>query len=95
MNRQRAAQLRLSPLHLQQGLFCVFALLVTLIAGQQLLSWEQSQQQTAPRVSFQHPTQTQFSAASSGMTDSTAMRMMDVDQAQPVNEIPRQERWVF
>ncbi|MGH8385727.1 MAG: hypothetical protein ACRESJ_09545 [Pseudomonas sp.] len=92
MNRQRAAHLRLSPLLLQQGLFCVFALLVTLIAGQQLLRWEQSQQQEAPRLSFQHPTQTQFSAANSKMTD---MRMMDVDQAQPVNEMPRQERFVF
>jgi hypothetical protein len=29
------------------------------------------------------------------MTDSQPMRMMDVDQAQPVNEMPRQERWVF
>jgi hypothetical protein len=58
MNRQRAAQLRLSPLHFQQGLFGVFALLVTLIAGQQFLRWEQSQQQEAPRVSFQHATQT-------------------------------------
>ena len=95
MNRQRAAQLRVSPLHIQQGLFCVFALLVTLVAGQQFLSWELSQQESAPRVSFQPPTQTHFSAATSGMTDSNAMRMMDVDQAQPVNEMPRQERWVF
>ncbi|KAB0485642.1 hypothetical protein SAMN04490202_2715 [Pseudomonas reinekei] len=95
MNRQRAAQLRVSPLHIQQGLFCVFALLVTLIAGQQFLSWELSQQEAAPRVSFQHPTQTHFRAATSAMTDSSALRMMDVDQAQPVNEMPRQERWVF
>jgi hypothetical protein len=48
MNRQRAAQLRLSPLHLQQGLFGVLALLVTLIACQQYLRWEHSQQQEAP-----------------------------------------------
>jgi hypothetical protein len=95
MNRQRAAQLRLSPLHLQQGLFCVFALLVTLIAGQQFLFWKQDQQQAAPHVSFQHPIQTHFSAASSGMADNSSMRMMDVDQAQPVTEMPRQERWVF
>ena len=95
MNRQRAAQLRLSPLHIQQGLFCVFALLVTLIAGQQFLRWEQDQQQAAPRVSFQHPIQTHFSAAGSGMNDTAAMRMMDVDQAQPVTEMPRHERWVF
>jgi hypothetical protein len=95
MNRQRAAQMRLSPLHLQQGLFAVLALVITLIAGQQILLWEQSQQPEAPRVSFQHPTQNQFSAASSSLLDSTSLRMMDVDQAQPADEMPRQERWVF
>ena len=95
MNCQRAAQLRFSSLHLQQGLFAVLALLITLIAGQQFLRWEQNQQQEASRVSFQHPTQTHFSAASSGMSDNTSIRMMDVDQARPDDEMPRQERWVF
>ena len=95
MNCQRAAQLRFSPLYLQQGLFAVLALLITLIAGQQFLRWEQNQQQEASRVSFQHPTQTHFSAASSGMSDNTSIRMMDVDQARPDDEMPRQERWVF
>ncbi|WP_433768283.1 hypothetical protein [Pseudomonas putida] len=95
MNRQRATQLRLSPLYLQQGLFAVLALLITLIAGQQFLRWEQNQQQERPSVSFQHPTQTHFSAARSGMDDSTSMRMMDVDQHQSLDQSPRQERWVF
>ncbi|MFU2328361.1 hypothetical protein D3C87_1367230 [compost metagenome] len=95
MNRQRATQLHLSPLLLQQGLFAVLALSITLIGGQQFLRWEQSQQQEGPSVSFQHPTQTHFSAATSGMADSTAMRMMDVDQHQAMDESPRQERWVF
>ncbi|WP_309675567.1 hypothetical protein [Pseudomonas sp.] len=95
MSRQRAAQLRISPLHIQQGLFAVLALLITLIAGQQFQLWEQNQQQEAPRLSIQHPTQTHFSAASSNQADSPPMRMMDVDQAQPADEMPRQERWVF
>ncbi|RON35305.1 hypothetical protein [Pseudomonas brassicacearum] len=95
MSRQRAAQLRISPLHLQQGLFAVLALLITLIAGQQFQRWEQNQQQEAPRLSIQHPTQTHFSAASSNQADSPPMRMMDVDQAQPADQMPRQERWVF
>ncbi|MHC8398249.1 hypothetical protein ACYZTX_01795 [Pseudomonas sp. MDT1-17] len=94
MSRQRAAQLRISPLHIQQGLFAVLALLITLIGGQQFQRWEQSQQQEAPRLSIQHPTQTQFSAANN-QADSPPMRMMDVDQAQPVDEMPRQQRWVF
>ena len=95
MNCQRAAQLRFSPLHLQQGLFAVLALLITLIAGQQFLRWEQNQQQEASRVSFQHPTQTHFSAVSSSQADNGAMRMMDVDQPQPLGDMPREERWVF
>lgn len=95
MSRQRAAQLRLSPLPIQQGLFVVLALLITLIGGQQFQRWEQSQQKEAPRLSIQHPTQTHFSAAGSNQADSAPMRMMDVDQAQPVDEMPRQERWVF
>ena len=95
MSRQRAAQLRISPLHIQQGLFAVLALLITLIAGQQFQRWQQNQQQEAPRLSVQHPTQTHFSAASSNQADSPPMRMMDVDQAQPADEMPRQERWVF
>ncbi|TPG87630.1 hypothetical protein [Pseudomonas mandelii] len=95
MSRQRAAQLRISPLHLQQGLFAVLALLITLIAGQQFQRWEQNQQQEAPRLSIQHPTQTHFSAASSNQADSPPMRMLDVDQAQPADQMPRQERWVF
>ncbi|MGY2340969.1 hypothetical protein ACW9HW_17260 [Pseudomonas sp. SDO5532_S415] len=95
MNRQRATPLLLSPLHLQQGVFAVLALLITLIGGQQFVRWEQSQQQEGPSVSFQHPTQTHFSAASNGMADSSSMRMMDVDQHQAMDEMPRQERWVF
>ncbi|MGF6089894.1 hypothetical protein [Pseudomonas sp. 18173] len=95
MNRQRAAHLRLSPVHIQQGLFAVLALLLTLICGQQFLRWEQGRQPQAPFLSMPHPTQTQFSAVGSGQADSTPMHMMDVDQARPVGEMRHQERWVF
>jgi hypothetical protein len=95
MSRQRAAQMRISPLHIQQGLFAVLALLITLIGGQQFQRWEQSSQQEASRVTIEHPVQTHFSAASSNLADLSPMRMIDVDQAQPVDEMPRQERWVF
>ncbi|MBV4472604.1 hypothetical protein N8H74_03300 [Pseudomonas sp. B2M1-30] len=94
MTRQRAAQLSISPLHIQQGLFGVLALLITLIACQQYLRWEQSQQ-PEPLISIQHKTQTHFSAVSSSQTETTSMRMLDVDQPQPLGEMPRQERWVF
>ncbi|ROM80320.1 hypothetical protein BK654_05360 [Pseudomonas brassicacearum] len=95
MNRQSAAQFRITSLHLQQVLWAVVALLVTLVAGQQLLLWHQSQQPEAPLVSIQRAPQTHFSAVESLSEVSASMRMMDVDQAQPVTDMPRQERWVF
>jgi hypothetical protein len=95
MSRQRAAQLRISPLHVQQGLFAVLALLITLIAGQQFMRWEQAQQPEARHVSFQQPVQTHFSAVGSQLADSAPMRMMDVDQVQTADELRPQERWVF
>ncbi|WP_347903042.1 hypothetical protein [Pseudomonas purpurea] len=95
MNRQRAAQLRISTLFVQQGLFVVLALVATLIGGQQYQLWQLSQQPEAPCVSIQHAPQTHFSAVGSHVADATPMKLMDVDQAQPVAEMPRQERWVF
>ena len=95
MTRQRAAHMRLSPLHIQQGLFVVLALLITLIACQQYLRWENSQQPEAPLVSMQHATQSHFSAVSSTQDERATMRMMEVDQAQPLDQLPREERWVF
>ena len=95
MNRQRAAHLYLWPVHIQQGLFAVLALLITLIGSQQFLRWELSRQPEAQYLSIPHPTQTHFSAVSSGQADSAPMRMMDVDQTGPVGEIRHQEHWVF
>ncbi|MCD4530836.1 MULTISPECIES: hypothetical protein [Pseudomonas] len=95
MNRQSAAPFRLTSLHIQQGLWAVLALLITLVAGQQLLLWQESQQPEAPQVSIHRAPQTHFSAVSSVAEASASMRMMDVDQAQPVTDMPRQERWVF
>ncbi|HJR31017.1 MAG TPA: hypothetical protein VJ889_20075 [Pseudomonas sp.] len=95
MSRQGAARLRISPLHVQQGLFALLALLITLIGGQQFLRWEQSQQPEPAHLSIPHAPQTHFSAVGDNLTDSAAMRMMDVDQTRPVDETPAQERWVF
>ncbi|WHS63320.1 hypothetical protein [Pseudomonas sp. G2-4] len=95
MNRQSAAQFRITSLHVQQVLWAAVALLVTLVAGQQLLLWHQSQQPEAPLVSIQRAPQTHFSSVSSVADISASMRMMDVDQVQPVTDMPRQERWVF
>lgn len=95
MIRQRAAQLRFSPLYLQQGLFTVLALVITLIGGQQLMLWQHSQQPDAAIPAAHHFTQTHFSAVSSRSAEAGAVRMLDVDQAQGAFDAPRQERWIF
>lgn len=96
MTRQSLSQLRVSPLRLQQGLFASLALMVTLIAGQQMQHWQQSQQQTAQ---FERPsmTQTHFRSVGSASvtTDVTAPQLRVADQDSTLGELPAQERWVF
>lgn len=94
MARHSLSQLRLSPLRLQQGLFASLALMVTLIAGQQLQHWQQSPQQ-AP--SFERPvtTQTHFSSIGSVSADGAAKQLRVADQDSTLGELPTQERWVF
>ncbi|MCF5050951.1 hypothetical protein GIW50_14790 [Pseudomonas syringae] len=99
MTRQSLNQLCVSPLRLQQGLFASLALMVTLIAGQQMQHWQQSQQQTAH---FERPamTQTHFSSiesrsVGSASADVTAPQLRVADQDSTLGELPTQERWVF
>lgn len=95
MNRQRAAQIRITSLQIQQGMWAVLALLITLFAGQQLLLWQESRQPEPPQVSIQRAPQTHFQSVSSLAQASASMRMMEVDQAEPMMTLPREERWVF
>ena len=94
MTRQSLSQLRVSPLHVQQGLFASLALMVTLIGGQQLQHWQQSQQQVPQ---FERPSmiQTHFRSVGSVAADATAPQLRMVDQASALGELPSQERWVF
>ncbi len=96
MTRQSLSQLRVSPLRLQQGLFASLALMVTLIGGQQLQHWQQSQQQVPQ---FERPamtqTQTHFRSVGSVAPSATAPQLRMVDQASSLSELPSQERWVF
>ncbi|MEX5593642.1 hypothetical protein [Pseudomonas orientalis] len=94
MTRQRLSQLRVSPLHVQQGLFASLALMVTLIAGQQMQHWQQSQQQ-APQFERPVMTQTHFRSVGSTAADVTAPRLRLADQESTLSELPVQERWVF
>ncbi|KTC16483.1 hypothetical protein AO391_19380 [Pseudomonas marginalis ICMP 9505] len=96
MTRQSLSfsQLHVSPLRLQQGLFASLALMVTLIAGQQLQHWQESQQQTAQ---FERPVMTQkhFRSVGSATADVTAPQLRVADQDSTLGELPTQERWVF
>ncbi len=94
MTRQSLSQLRVSPLRLQQGLFASLAVMVTLIAGQQMPHWQQSQAQ-APRFEHQVFTQTHFSSIGSAAVDSTTPPLRVADQDSTLGELPTQERWVF
>ena len=96
MTRQSLSQLRVSPLRLQQGLFASLALMVTLIGGQQMQHWQQSQQQTPQ---FERPAmmQTHFRSVGSASvtTDVTSPQLRVADQDSTLGELPTQERWVF
>jgi len=95
MTRQSlSSQLRVSPVRLQQGLFASLALMVTLIAGQQMQHWQQSQQQT-PQFERQLMTQTHFRSVGSATADVTAPQLRVADQDFTLGELPAQERWVF
>jgi len=94
MTRQSLSQLRVSPLRLQQGLFASLALMVTLIGGQQLQHWHQSQQQI-PQFERPFMTQTHFRSVGSVAADATAPQLQMVDQESSLSELPSQERWVF
>ncbi|ROM48092.1 hypothetical protein BK648_15080 [Pseudomonas poae] len=96
MTRQRLSQLHISPLRLQQGLFASLALMVTLIAGQQMQHWQQSRAQQTPQFERPMMTQTHFSSFESRSLNSmTAPQLRVADQDSTLGELPVQERWVF
>ncbi|WP_191489258.1 hypothetical protein [Pseudomonas sp. FEN] len=93
MNRPRATYIYLSPMHVQQGLFAVLVLLVTLLAGQQLQRWNQA----GVRVpSLPEPVMqpSHFHAGATGIIDPAPYHLTSVDQAQEPDQ-PFQPRWVF
>lgn len=94
MTRQTLSQLRVSPLHLQQGLFASLALMVTLIGGQQWQQWQESRQ-PAPQFERVPFTQSHFRPAASASAASPAPQLRMVEQDATVSDLPYQERWVF
>jgi hypothetical protein len=92
MITQRLAQLRISPLHLQQGLFASLALMITLIAAQQFNHWNSNQDATQVQSLYRH-TAPVATATALKATD-VALSLQPVDEP-AVEQAPRQQSWVF
>ncbi|KPW16148.1 hypothetical protein ALO83_100304 [Pseudomonas cannabina pv. alisalensis] len=95
MNIQRIAQLRISPLHIQQGLFLMLALLVTLIAIQQFQRWDQTRQATQARQQFLHSSSASYRDVSAPVLKEASPSLRPVDGLVSVDEVAPQQKWVF
>lgn len=93
MNSQRLAKLRISPLHLQQGLFATLALLVTLIAIQQFQHWGDAREAEQVKQPFTYSQS--YSRANASMARDTALSLTPVDRKAPASEVQHQQTWVF
>ena len=94
MNRQDFSNMRVSSLHLQQGLFASLALSVTLIGGQQ---WSRFESTPQPVVTVQHSVapQQHFKALGSVTDSNGRYELAASDDTQIANTQPAPERWVF
>lgn len=93
MNRQCLAQLRISPLHIQQGLFASLALLVTLIVGQQFQRWEHHQD--ALPIHQQFNASRSYTMVSAPAVKDAALSFQPVQGTASASEQPHQQSWVF
>lgn len=94
MNVQHLAnKLRISPLHVQQGLFASLALMITLIVVQQFNHWNQNQDVTQAHYSHAHAAP--FAKASALKASDVALSLQVDDAAASNDEAPRQQSWVF
>jgi hypothetical protein len=91
---QRLAQMRISPLHVQQGLFASLALMITLIAAQQFHHWNQNQEVTQIQSMYRHSAPVAIATALKA-TD-VALSFQSIDEPAAADEqAPHQQSWVF
>jgi hypothetical protein len=93
MNNSRIAQLRISPLHIQQGLFVSLALLITLIVGQQFERWDSHRNVHQIKQSFM--TGSAYTNVSAAAPKDVALSLQPVEGETPVSERPHPQSWVF
>ena len=94
MNRQEFSNMRVTSLHLQQGLFASLALSVTLIGGQQWARWESTSQPVTTALHSAAPQQ-HFKSFGSVAEGSGQFALAASDETQIANTQPLPERWVF
>ncbi|MGV8919009.1 MAG: hypothetical protein ACOH2R_14615 [Pseudomonas sp.] len=94
MNSQRLAQVRISPLYLQQGLFASLALFVTLIAGQQFERWDQHHEASAVHQQLIAASRN-YSTVSAPASQDTALSFQAAQEVVPTAEQPHSQSWVF
>ena len=94
MNIHEFSNLRVSSLHLQQGLFPSLALSVTLIGGQQLGRLEQAPQPVAAAQHYIAPQQ-HFKAFGPVSDTTGRYELAASDETQIARSQPAPERWVF
>lgn len=96
MNSLRIAQLHLSPLRVQQGLFASLIVLLVLLGAQQLQRWEQAQQAVAIHQTFMSHALPSSQLQTPVSAPATANKMpVDRLVSQDVPAQPYQQRWVF
>jgi hypothetical protein len=93
MNSNLFTSLRISSLHLQQGLFASLALLITLIAIQQYSQWSAAREATSALQPFTYSQS--FTHVSASVARDTALSLMPVDRKAPADEMKPQQTWVF
>ncbi|MFS2156500.1 hypothetical protein ACCD10_03975 [Pseudomonas sp. Pseusp122] len=97
MNSLHFAKSKVSPAHLQQGLFLSLALLITLIVVQQVVHWT-SVVQTAPVNPISMIHHTPFTAVTAPATKDAALSFTSVENqaaAKEVGEMPQRQSWIF
>lgn len=100
MNSKRFAQMRISPLHIQQMLFATLAVLVTLIAIQQFQRWDNNRaaMHEATQIKQQFTYSQSYTTASAPLARDTALSFTPVEGTASVSEMPQQQNqqsWVF
>lgn len=93
MNSKRLALLRISPLHIQQGLFASLALLVTLIAIQQFQHWDNQREAAQIKQPFTYSQS--YSTASAPLARDAALSLMPVDGKASESDRQQPQTWVF